>query len=886
MVGTTLGHYEILEPLGKGGMGEVYRARDTKLDRDVAIKVLSEEFATDPERLARFEREAKSVAALDHPNIVTVYSVEEVDGLHFITMQLVEGTTLSEAIPRSGLTVEKYFATAVSLADALAAAHGRGITHRDLKPSNVMVAPDGAVKVLDFGLAKLADNAGDGADGVSADVGTAFDTADPDEPLTEEGKILGTVAYMSPEQAEGKVVDHRSDIFSLGIILYEMAAGERPFTGDSKLSVMSSIVKDTPTSITELNAQLPRHLGRIVKHALEKDVGRRFQSALDLKNELEELAAEVKSGEALPVSALGTSGTRRFGIAHAVAAAAIIGSAVLIYAVWDPASGPTEEEAAWRSVRLTNLPGMEQGGNISPDGDEFVYSGDASGNLDIYLQKVDGANPINLTPDSPARDIQPAFSPDGRIAFYSAREPAGIYIMGPTGENQRFLAPDGFEPKWSPDGSEITYSSFGVGNPRSVGADPTISIVDVASGQTRALTIGYQPAWSPNGRRIAFFEIEDGSVRDLWTVDVDTGERVAVTADSAVDWSPAWSPDGRYLYFASDRGGAENIWRIRIDEETGGTLGRPEAVTAGGSERQGHLSISGDGNRLVYTSTSIRTNLLKIGFDPDAETVVGSPESITRGSRSIASFDVSPDGSHAVFSETLPQEDLFTIGTDGTAEYRMTNDPFRERRPRWAPVGNRIAVYAAREGSYNLWTFDPDGRSPMRHTAVAGVWDATWSPDGRQLLVYIPTLEGNPPTGNYLVDASLPHDEQTLTALAGSEEPAPQGRATDWSSDGRVLGFRSPQGGVWMYTFETEGYEQVTSTGGYPRWLADNNRLLYANAGAIWLANVATGEVKEIFNMSPDVVVEPKTLASEGNRTIYFRRREQDADVYLLTREQ
>ena len=414
--GDQLGPYEIKSTLGVGGMGEVYRAHDPKLKRDIAIKVLPEDLAADPERRERFEREAVAIAALDHPNIVTVHSVEEADGLHFITMQLVEGTTLSEAIPRSGMTVERYFATAVSLADALAAAHEHGITHRDMKPSNVMVAPDGAVKVLDFGLAKLADTEGAGADGVSADARTAFDTADPDEPLTEEGKILGTVAYMSPEQAEGKVVDHRSDIFSLGIILYEMAAGERPFSGDSKLSVMSSIVRDTPTSITELNAQLPRHLGRIVKHALEKDVKRRFQSALDLKNELEELAAEVKSGEALPVSALGTTGSPRFGIVHAVAAAAIIAGVFLAYAVWGPASGPTEEEAAWRTVRLTNLPGLEQGGSISPDGDEFVYAGNASGNLDIYLQKVDGANPINLTPDSPAADRQPAFSPDGRIA--------------------------------------------------------------------------------------------------------------------------------------------------------------------------------------------------------------------------------------------------------------------------------------------------------------------------------------------------------------------------------------------------------------------------------------------------------------------------------------
>ena len=234
------------------------------------------------------------------------------------------------------------------------------------------------------------------------------------------------------------------------------------------------------------------------------------------------------------------------------------------------------------------------------------------------------------------------------------------------------------------------------------------------------------------------------------------------------------------------------------------------------------------------------------------------------GSRSILWFDVAPDGSQAVFGETLPQEDIITIRIDGTGEFRVTDDLFRERRPRWLPVGDRIAVYADREDGYNLWTLDPNGGSPMRHTALPSVWDPTWSPDGRQLLVYVPQAEGNPPPGGYVVDASLPHDEQTLTALGGSEELAAPVRTTDWSGDGqRILGYNAQ--GIWMYTFETESYEQVTPAGATPRWLADDNRLLYVREGAIWLANVATGEVKEILNMSPEGLVEPKTLRSEGN---------------------
>ena len=285
MVGKTLAHYEILERLGEGGMGEVYRARDTKLDRDVAIKVLPPELARDPERRARFEREAKAVAALKHPNIVTIHSVEKADGVHFITMELVEGKTLGDVIPPAGFDVERLIDLAVPLSDAISTAHVKGIAHRDLKPANVMLDSDGRVKVLDFGLAKL----------FESDIETDETVAGTSD--TGEGRILGTVAYMSPEQAEGKAVDHRSDIFSLGILLYQMATGEKPFKGETRMSTLSSIIKDQPPSVTDIDHRLPRHLGRVINRCLAKEPDRRYQSALDVRNELEGLRAEIGSGE-------------------------------------------------------------------------------------------------------------------------------------------------------------------------------------------------------------------------------------------------------------------------------------------------------------------------------------------------------------------------------------------------------------------------------------------------------------------------------------------------------------------------------------------------------------------------------------------------------------
>ena len=260
------GRTKIVSTLGRGGMGEVYKARDSRLNRFVALKVLPDTAALDPERRDRFEREARAVAALNHPHIVTIHSVETVEGVPLLTMELVEGRALSDVIPKGGMALAEVLTIAIAVADAVAAAHQKGITHRDLKPGNVMVGErehDGRIKVLDFGLAKLADASRAGSDA----------TTMPAAPATGEGRILGTVAYMSPEQAEGQPVDARSDLFSLGVMLYEMATGQRPFTGDTSISIISSIVKDTPKPITELNPSLPRDLGRIVRRALAKDPG-------------------------------------------------------------------------------------------------------------------------------------------------------------------------------------------------------------------------------------------------------------------------------------------------------------------------------------------------------------------------------------------------------------------------------------------------------------------------------------------------------------------------------------------------------------------------------------------------------------------------------------
>ena len=282
LIGQTLAHYRITAAIGAGGMGEVYRATDTKLGRDVALKVLPAEMATNPERLERFQREAKALAALDHPGIVTVHSVEEAGGVHFLTMQLVEGQALDRVILEHGLPLERLLDMGGALADALAAAHEKGIVHRDLKPANVMVSPGGRVKVLDFGLAKV----------TGPQAGGPTDSELPTDLQTRDGVALGTVPYMSPEQVEGRAVDHRTDVFSLGVLLYEMATGRRPFEGRSTAELASAILRDTPPVVTDLRSDLPGDLARIIRRCLEKDTGRRFQTVRDVGNELRDMTAE------------------------------------------------------------------------------------------------------------------------------------------------------------------------------------------------------------------------------------------------------------------------------------------------------------------------------------------------------------------------------------------------------------------------------------------------------------------------------------------------------------------------------------------------------------------------------------------------------------------
>jgi serine/threonine protein kinase len=898
MIGQTLCHYRILEKLGEGGMGEVYRAEDTILGRQVALKLLPPELAQNPERLDRFKREARALAALDHPNIVTVFTVENDEAVHFLTMQLVEGKPLSQLIPRGGMPLSRLCEIAIPLADALATAHEKGVIHRDLKPANIMVSDNGRTRVLDFGLAKL-----------RPDLDAVVDAALPTEPLTGEGQVLGTVPYMSPEQIEGKPLDQRTDLFSLGGILYQMATGDLPFKGETSLSVVSSIIKDDPRPVDEINTDLPHHLGRIIRHCLEKDRERRFQSAKEIRNELEDLIREADSGEAWGRSGATDSRSRRRWMPWFLLASLIISlvgySAFRLIKPTSAGSGAVSSPLAGTHSQLTFETGPEMDPSLSPDGGSFVYSGFSSGNGDIYLRRVSGGRVLNLTEDSRDQDGQPAFSPDGdRIAFRSERDGGGIFVMGAMGEDVRRLTDFGYFPSWSPSGKEVVFTTGWMRTGWTQAQNQRIWISDVASGAVREVVdqSALQPDWSPNGHRIAYWGKSTGDEAhyDIFTVSAEGGEPVPVTQDAYFDVEPAWSADGRFLYFCSRRGGAVNIWRVPIDEVTGQVLGDAVPVTSGTSS-PGGLSVARDGGRLAYSSRKVTFQIESIAFDPAAGRVVGDPDTITPAGLDAIYPTVSPDGDWIAFAGRFAGPRSWAIGsirTDGTGLRQLTDSGNVETYPAWSPDGERIAYWSRRSGSREVWLVRRDGseRQQLTNTPEKTVQPPVWSPDGRRLATAINY------GSTYIFDADRPWIER-------QPEELPRFHATEnvfflpwsWSPDGRLLagnahGERedgSQAGGIVLYSFDSGEYRQVTDFGMYPQWLADSQRVLFlagqeGEAPARFsLLDTGTGEHREVLS-SEILGIAPDTInywprLSHDNRAIVFTRFHSEADVWMLS---
>jgi len=796
LVGKTIGHYLIEEKLGEGGMGVVYRARDTRLDRPVAVKVLPHDKVADPERKRRFIQEAKAASALNHPNIITIYDIEQAEGVDFIAMEYVDGRTLDDMIGRKGLRLGEALKYAIQVGDALTAAHAAGIIHRDLKPGNVMVTAKGHVKVLDFGLAKLMETLPAGATDPTLTL----------KPVTEEGKIVGTIAYMSPEQAEGKKVDARSDIFSFGSLLYEMVTGRRAFQGESNASTMAAILKDNPKPASQMVEGLPREVERLINRCLRKDVSQRYQHIDDVKIALEELKEESNSGA---LTAAAPVAVRRRLYTKLIPVFLIVLGVVALVWIRLGRSNRVTPEPPMTAVPLITYPGVVGSPSFSPDGNEiaFVWNGKKQDNYDIYRKLIGPGEPLQLTTD-PAEDTHPAWSPDGRtIAFLRALESGkyAVYIVPALGGPERRLSEVAASVTlvWSLDNKWLVISD---------GKPLGLYLVSVETGEKRRLTYpsrGYDifASFSPDGHTLAFVRSLDLGVSDVYRISLTadlhpSGEPERLTYEKRDIRSPVWTRDGKKILYSDGTWWCSGRVVRRLDVSAPkGAAGYPSIQEPFGEDAT-DLAVSSAGRRLVYTRNFDDTNIYRF-------------ELLERGGR------VGP-----------PQKLIASTRDDSGPEY--------------SPDGKSIVFFSTRSGTQEIWVCNADGSIPRQLTSMGGplTGEPSWSPDG-QTIVFDSRKEGN--SALYLISPQG-GPVRRLTADPGYEGLASWSRNGNWiyfysGSSGRAEIFKMPSGGGEAV--------QVTKNGGdYGRESLDGKWIYYAktvqNSTKLWKMPAGGGEEKEI----------------------------------------
>ncbi len=742
MMPRTISHYEIVELLGEGGMGTVYRAVDTRLGRPVAVKLLRGELAADGESKKRFVQEARAASALNHPHIITIYDIGQDEGTDFIAMEYVAGSSLAHVIRRTGLKIAEALKYAVEIADALATAHGAGILHRDLKPANILVSDKNSIKVLDFGLAKLSESAGR-----QTDDGATTETGEADAALqTQAGTILGTTAYMSPEQAEGKPADARSDVFAFGAVLYEMVTGRRAFAGDTKMSTVAAILAKEPEPPGRLVPGLPLDVEKLIGRCLRKSPERRWQSMADLKVALEELRDDVTAVGVVR----GQIGSPRNWIrlsALGVAMIAVIGTGALVFNAWRTSPPPTNGAPRPFLTRLTSDVGWTDYPAISRDGRILAYASDRSGdgNLDIWVQQIPDGSPARLTSHK-GDDVDPSFSADGsRIAFHSSRSGGGIYAISTFGGQERLLVAGGYSPRFSPDGKYIAY-----GVAESPGSH--IYVAPSAGGPATPVTpdfyLAQAPVWSADSRHLLFWGRRDRNAAaennvDWYAVAIPNGPairtdarrvllRESFQAFHGLPTPDAWVQAGNRVIFHGHVGDSWNMWQVPLSPDGWQVNGPPQRATFGTTD-EAAASVTADG-RMVFISRTMSADIWSLPIATDRASVQGPPTRVTEDVADDYDPTLSVDGATLVFrSRRSGRFDIIVRNLATGVETPLTQTPADEY-PAISPDGTRVA-YAVRQsdGSMPIFLVASGGGVPQQICGDCGAVEQ-WSPDSSQIL--------------------------------------------------------------------------------------------------------------------------------------------------------
>jgi Tol biopolymer transport system component len=819
LVGQQINHYKILSQIGAGGMGEVYLAQDTKLGRKIALKLLPASFTNDADRLQRFQQEARTASSLNHPNILTIHEIGEEQGRHFIATELIEGQTLRERLADGPVELSDALDIIMQAASAISAAHEVGIVHRDIKPENIMLRPDGYVKVLDFGLAKLAERR-------QARMETEMVTRIRGN--TSPGMVLGTVNYMSPEQSRGLDVDERTDIWSLGVVLYEMLTGSAPFKGETQAHVIIAILERDTASLATFSKEVPAELDWIVKKALRKDRDERYQTVkemlgdlrtvkqeLDFEAKLEQSAThqprqsavispqphrriedeatrtdeirEARATTTIKPALIPTRGGTRWPLLALVVFVLVAAATFGIYKLASqtqnaPANKNTvaDRPTVANITRVTVWSGLDTQPTLSPDGNSVAYSSNHNGSFEIYVRQLTpGGREIQLTSDG-QENFQPAWSPDGQLIAYYSKQRGGIWVIPALGGAARQLAEFGSYPAWSHDGTMIAFTID----------SSTIWIVPAKGGAPKQITkIGnpagghYGPTWSPDNQRIAFMAGNFVN-RQIWSISI-TGDDLKQMTHNPIKYvsNPIYSADGHSLYFAD---GSE-VWRLTISAESGEAAGNTTKVTDMGASSVGSLTLSADGKKMALGVETQVSNIWSIPVSLHTNEATGAPQPLTNQTATRNSQPLfSPDGRKIAFIEWLRGGgvDIWVADADGKNPTQVTTD-IRSHAPNWFPDGEQLSFISYRNNHWSVWaTSLQSRRDRLLFDMGRDIEYARLSPDGKQLVFH---LADGGITNIWTVQVSGGQPKQ----LTFDEESA---SFPFWSPDGKFIAYQMKRG--------------------------------------------------------------------------------------------
>ena len=870
MQGQQIGPYRIASSLGAGGMGEVYLAEDLRLGRKVALKLLNTHSIEDSRLPDRFLREARLASALDHANICTIHEVGEDSGHSYIAMQYVEGHTLRHLVDGQPLDLKSLLSISLQVADALETAHDQGIIHRDIKPSNIMVTPRGQAKVLDFGLAKLMDEKeGRGAD-------QAYTT------LTRTGAVLGTPSYMSPEQARGGRADHRSDIFSLGAVMYEMATGREPFRGKSAAETMHAVINERHTPVVGLNKKMPPGLAAVIDRALAKEPADRYRSISEVIAALRQVAQEAQISTSpvpdgvimpyVPVRQRALYGRVKALLKRPALAASLVLLILAVALLWRPwERSPSQPQ----QHLISTFPGHHRAASFSPDGSMIVFISEVGGVPQVWIKNLAEGNPLQITfGEIPAH--RPRWSPkNDQIVFGRGTNPywQEIWSVPPLGGTPRKVIDNGRNPNWSWDGSRLVYEKGDdVWTARADGSEQQkvegLPLIEYFLGHR-------MPAYSRDGTQIAFFQTSKGPFGDIWVIPSAGGQARQVTFDVSISSAPVWLADDRYILYSSQRAGSTTLWKVPA------AGGQPEPVLISAGEDT-DPEISRDGTKLIYTNTrnSYVLTLMNLASKQSRD---------LREARNLqCDPSFSPQGDKISFFALLDEEGMhvFTLGVDGHNLTQVTRGKGEGNGfPCWSPDGS--SLYFSQDRPHpSLQRISLSG-GPSSEVVRGWDWQVF---NGMQI----------DPTGKRMVGSKMENGEAVATIIreieSGQEsEFAIPLRYPRWSADGKwILGtsrgggkFRGWVGAISICSVETGICQQITKNAKCPRWSADGSRVFFLRNGkalneeGLWSISVTGEDEKQIGNLQ----IHPSSPyydVSRNGEIVYVRFNPGRDELWLL----